>query len=279
MKRPVAARETAELTNAIQKFFIEVTHGSAFRCSFTKNVCTAMRPLDATSFPQPIGSGRARSIRRLVEALSRDDRVGSSGSRHAPGAFTPVETWPVIRDGGVSKRPTAKTHFSTRSLGIAAVRGFQGDAKFKDNKETAIATLKHFAAHGQPESGMNCAPANVSERVLRETFLHPFSERDSERPGCISVMATYNEIDGVPSHASQWLLREVLRKEWGFTGFVVQRLLLHLGAALPARHPRTLCWRKTKKKRPACGGGGGEYRAAGTLIAMCIWSNSSAWAC
>jgi beta-glucosidase len=99
------------------------------------------------------------------------------------------------------------------------VRGFQGDATFKDNKRV-IATLKHFAAHGQPESGQNCAPANVSERVLRETFLHPF--RDAiQRGGAISVMASYNEIDGIPSHANRWLLRDVLRKEWGFKGFIV----------------------------------------------------------
>ena len=83
-----------------------------------------------------------------------------------------------------------------------------------------IATLKHFAAHGQPESGNNCAPVNISERVLRETFLYSFQEALDEG-GAISVMASYNEIDGVPSHASRWLLRDVLRKEWGFKGFVV----------------------------------------------------------
>jgi beta-glucosidase len=99
------------------------------------------------------------------------------------------------------------------------VRGFQGDASFKDKKHV-IATLKHFAAHGQPESGQNCAPVNVSMRVLRETFLMPFKEA-IQKAGAISVMASYNEIDGVPSHASEWLLRDVLRKEWGFAGFVV----------------------------------------------------------
>ena len=104
-------------------------------------------------------------------------------------------------------------------LGIAAVRGFQGDATFRD-KRHVIATLKHFVGHGQPESGMNCAPANVSMRVLRETFLYTFREALREA-GAISVMASYNEIDGVPSHANNWLLRDVLRKEWGFKGFVV----------------------------------------------------------
>jgi beta-glucosidase len=57
-------------------------------------------------------------------------------------------------------------------------------------------------------------------RELREVFLRPFKEA-LERGGAISVMASYNEIDGVPSHANQWLLRDLLRKEWGFKGFVV----------------------------------------------------------
>jgi len=104
-------------------------------------------------------------------------------------------------------------------LGIAAVRGFQGDGTFSDKKRV-IATLKHFAAHGQPESGSNCGPGNFSERVLRDVFLFTFKEvLEKANPG--SVMASYNEIDGLPSHANAWLLRDVLRKEWGFKGFVV----------------------------------------------------------
>jgi beta-glucosidase len=104
-------------------------------------------------------------------------------------------------------------------MGIAAVQGFQGDATFHDRKHV-IATLKHFAAHGQPESGTNCAPVNVSERILREVFLFPFQQA-IRKGGAISVMASYNEINGVPSHANRWLLRDILRKEWGFKGFVV----------------------------------------------------------
>jgi beta-glucosidase len=104
-------------------------------------------------------------------------------------------------------------------MGIAAVQGFQGDGKFAE-KEHVVATLKHFAAHGQPESGTNCAPVNVSERLLREVFLYPFKAAIQEG-GAMSVMASYNEIDGVPSHANRWLLRDVLRGEWRFTGTVV----------------------------------------------------------
>ena len=139
--------------------------------------------------------------------------------RGAHQALTPVVD--VARDArwGRVEETFGEDPYLVTQLGIAAVRGFQGDASFKDKKRV-IATLKHFAAHGQPESGQNCAPVNVSERVLRETFLQPFKEA-IQQGGAISVMATYNEIDGVPSHASEWLLRDVLRKEWGFKGFVV----------------------------------------------------------
>jgi beta-glucosidase len=134
-------------------------------------------------------------------------------------ALTPVVD--VARDPrwGRVEETFGEDPFLVTQLGMAAVRGFQGDASFKDKKRI-IATLKHFAAYGQPESGQNCAPVNVSLRLLRETFLYPFKEA-IQKAGAISVMASYNEIDGVPSHASEWLLRDVLRKEWGFQGFVV----------------------------------------------------------
>jgi beta-glucosidase len=104
-------------------------------------------------------------------------------------------------------------------MGVSAVNGFQGDGTFSDKKHL-IATLKHFAAHGQPESGSNCGPGNFSERLLRDTFLFPFKEV-IKKGNAMSVMASYNEIDGIPSHANRWLLRDVLRGEWGFEGFIV----------------------------------------------------------
>jgi beta-glucosidase len=210
------ARQMAELTNAIQKFFLESSR-LGIPVVFHEECLHGHAARDATSFPQPIGLG-ATFNPDLVEALftmtAYEARV-----RGTHQALTPVVD--VARDprwGRVEETYGEDPYLNTR-LGLAAVRGFQGDATFKD-KRRVMATLKHFAAHGQPESGQNCAPANVSERVLRETFLHPF--RDVLREGgAVSVMASYNEIDGVPSHASQWLLRDVLRKEWGFKGFVV----------------------------------------------------------
>ena len=173
--------------------------------------------IDSTSFCQPIGLA-ATFNPELVEALftmtAYEARV-----RGTHQALTPVVD--VARDPrwGRVEETYGEDPYLVTHMGIAAVRGFQGDRKFRDKKRV-IATLKHFAAHGQPESGMNCAPVNVSLRVLRETFLSTFKGCIHEA-GAISVMASYNEIDGVPSHANRWLLRDVLRKEWGFKGFVV----------------------------------------------------------
>ncbi len=210
------ARATAELANAIQKFFIEHSR-LGIPVMFHEECLHGHAAIGATSFPQPIGLGATFNpdlVEKLFTMTAEEARV-----RGAHQALTPVVD--VARDArwGRVEETYGEDPFLNTQLGIAAVRGFQGDAEFRDKKHV-IATLKHFAAHGQPESGQNCAPVNVSERVLRETFLHPF--RDAiQRGGAISVMASYNEIDGVPSHASEWLLRDVLRKEWGFKGFVV----------------------------------------------------------
>lgn len=210
------ARGMAELTNAIQKFFLEHTR-LGIPVMFHEECLHGHAAKDGTSFPQPIGLGATFNpalVEKLYAMTAHETRA-----RGGHQALTPVVD--VARDArwGRVEETYGEDPFLNTELGCAAVRGFQGDATFKDKKRV-IATLKHFAAHGQPESGQNCAPVNVSERVLRETFLHPF--RDCiQKAGAISVMASYNEIDGVPSHASRWLLRDVLRKEWGFAGFVV----------------------------------------------------------
>jgi beta-glucosidase len=210
------AREMAELTNAIQKFFIENSR-LGIPVMFHEECLHGHAGIGSTSFPQPIGLG-AMFNPKLVEALytmtAEETRV-----RGAHQALTPVVD--VARDPrwGRVEECFGEDPYLVTQLGIAAVHGFQGDGSFSDKKHV-IATLKHFAAHGQPESGINCAPINVSMRLLRETFLYPFKEA-IQKTGAISVMASYNEIDGVPSHASYWLLHDVLRKEWGFKGFVV----------------------------------------------------------
>jgi beta-glucosidase len=210
------ARGMAELTNAIQRFFIENTR-LGIPVIFHEECLHGHAAIDATSFPQPIALG-ATFNPDLAESLFTMT-AWEARLRGTHQALTPVVD--VARDPrwGRVEETYGEDPYLVSRMGIAAVRGFQGDGSFRD-KQRVIATLKHFAAHGQPESGTNCAPANVSTRVLRETFLYTFKEA-IQKGGAISVMASYNEIDGVPSHANRWLLRDVLRKEWGFRGFVV----------------------------------------------------------
>jgi beta-glucosidase len=210
------ARDMAELTNAIQKFFLENSR-LGIPVMFHEECLHGHAAPGGTSFPQPIALGSTFNP-ELVESLFTMTALEARlrGAHHALTSVVDVAREP--RWGRVEETYGEDPYLVSR-LGIAAVRGFQGDATFRD-KRHVLATLKHFVGHGQPESGMNCAPANVSMRVLRETFLYTFREALREA-GAVTLMASYNEIDGVPSHASKWLLRDLLRKEWGFKGFVV----------------------------------------------------------
>ena len=238
------ARQMAELTNAIQNFFIENSR-LGIPVIFHEECLHGHAAKDGTSFPQPIGLG-ATFNPALVERLYAMT-AEEAALRGAHQALTPVVD--VARDPrwGRVEETFGEDPFLVAQLGVAAVRGFQGDASFKDKKRL-IATLKHFVAHGQPESGQNCAPSNISARVLRETFMHPFKEA-VQKGGALGVMASYNEVDGVPSHSNRWLLREVLRKEWGFKGFVVSD---YYGIQELHDRPKAHSHRVAKDKADAC---------------------------
>lgn len=210
------ARKMAETTNAIQKFFIENSR-LGIPVVFHEECLHGHAAVDGTSFPQPIALASTFNP-ALIESIFTATAL-EARSRGAHQALTPVVD--VARDPrwGRVEETYGEDPFLVSRMGIAAVRGFQGDATFR-NKTRMIATLKHCVGHGQPESGMNCAPANVSMRVLRETFLFTFKEA-LQKGGAISVMPSYNEVDGVPSHANKWLLRDVLQKEFGFKGYYV----------------------------------------------------------
>ena len=210
------ARAMAELTNDIQKFFLENSR-LGIPVIFHEECLHGHAAPEGTSFPQPIALG-ATFNPALVESLFTMTAL-EARLRGAHHALTPVVDVAREPRWGRVEETYGEDRFLVSRLGIAAVRGFQGDKNFRD-KRHVLATLKHFVGHGQPESGMNCAPANVSMRVLRETFLYTFREALREA-GAVTLMASYNEIDGVPSHANKWLLRDLLRKEWGFKGFIV----------------------------------------------------------
>jgi beta-glucosidase len=173
----------------------------------------------ATSFPQAIAlaSSWDPALVRAVNAVTaREIRA-----RGVSEALSPVVD--VARDPrwGRIEETFGEDPYLVGEMGVASVEGLQGVGKARVlGSGKVFATLKHLTGHGQPESGTNVGPAPYSERTLRENFFPPF-EKVIERTGIEAVMPSYNEIDGVPSHANVWLLQKVLRGEWQFDGVVV----------------------------------------------------------
>lgn len=216
VNEPLTPRENAILSNKLQKYFIENSRLS-IPVIFHEECLHGLVAAHTTSFPHPIamaGTFNPELVKEVYTVIAKETRL-----RGGHQALTPVVD--IARDArwGRVEETFGEDPYLTTQIGIAAVKGFQGNGPMIDN-EHIIATLKHFAAHGQAENGTNAAPANFSERVLREVHFYPF-EQIIKQAGAKSVMTTYHEIDGVPVNANKWLVSDILRDEWGFTGFVV----------------------------------------------------------
>ncbi len=210
------ARAQAEFTNAIQRWVKENTR-LGIPVIFHEEGLHGLQGPEATSFPQAIALASTWNpdlVERAFAAVAREVRA-----RGAQQVLAPVVD--VARDPrwGRFEETYGEDPYLVSRMGLAAVRGLQGGGRTIPAGRV-IATLKHMAGHGQPESGTNVGPANLGERALRDAFLYPF-EVAVRQGHARSVMPSYNEIDGIPSHANRWLLRDVLRKEWGFDGVVV----------------------------------------------------------
>ncbi len=215
-KKGLSSYQNALLSNKLQKYFIEETR-LGIPAIFHEECLHGLVAQDATSFPHPIamaGTFNTELIEKVYANIAEETRARGSHQ-----ALTPVVD--IARDArwGRVEETYGEDPYLTSQMGIAAIKGFQGDALFK-NKKHIVATLKHFAAHGQPEGGTNTAPANYSERILREIHFAPF-KNIIQKAGALSVMTTYHELDGVPINANHKLVTDILRKEWGFKGFVV----------------------------------------------------------
>jgi beta-glucosidase len=210
------SRETVALVNAIQHFALEQTR-LGIPVLFHEEGLHGYAAVDATHFPQAIGLASSWDpdlIRRVNSVVGREIRA-----RGVRLALSPVVD--VARDPrwGRIEETFGEDPYLVAQLGVAAVQGLQGESlPLADGK--VFATLKHFTGHGQPESGTNTGPASISERTLRENFFPPFEEI-VRQTNIRAVMPSYNEVDGVPSHANRWLIHDVLRGEWGFKGAIV----------------------------------------------------------
>jgi beta-glucosidase len=208
-------REAAVFANAVQKWLVEQTR-LGIPAIFHDEILHGLMAPHATSFPTPIAlasSWDTQLVTRVFTAAALETRA--RGSHFVLGPNLDLAREPRW---GRTEETYGEDPYLVSRMGVAVIRAIQGPGPGVDS-EHVIATAKHFAAHGQPEGGTNIAPVNVSERVLREYFLPSF-EAAVKEAHVGSVMASYNEIDGVPSHANKWLLGKVLRQEWGFDGLI-----------------------------------------------------------
>ncbi|HWE85657.1 MAG TPA: CIA30 family protein [Terracidiphilus sp.] len=208
-------RNAAILRNAVQRYQLEKTR-LGIPVIFPGEALHGYMEDGSTSFPQALGLASTFDpalVKRIFTAIGDE-----AGSRGADQVFSPVLD--VARDPrwGRTEETYGEDPYLAARTGVAAIEGLQGDS-FLIDRHHVLATAKHFAVHGMPEGGTNTAPGNYSERVIRENFFPPF-EAAVKEAHVGSVMASYNEIDGVPAHVNHWLLDKVLRQEWGFNGYI-----------------------------------------------------------
>jgi beta-glucosidase len=168
-----------------------------------------------TIFPIPLGQASSWDL----AAIEKSDRIAATEAT-AEGinwVFSPMvdiardQRWGRVMEGA------GEDPFLGNLIAAARVRGFQGDDLSSNN--TVMACVKHFAAYGAPQAGRDYNTVDMSERSLYEWYLPPY--KAAIDAGAASVMTSFNEIAGVPSSSSKWLLTDLLRGEWGFKGFIV----------------------------------------------------------
>lgn len=164
----------------------------------------------ATSFPSALGmaaSWNPERFEQVAHAIGREART--RGIRQLLSPTLNLGRDP--RNGRCEETYGEDTWLASR-MAVAYIRGVQG--------EGVVCTPKHFVANFEGDAGRDSYPVHFSERLLRELLFPPFRAA-VEEGGAMSLMAAYGSSDGIPCSASRWLLTDVLRGEWGFTGYVV----------------------------------------------------------
>jgi len=168
-----------------------------------------------TTFPIPLGEAASWD----PEAVEAAAHVAAKEAAAAGVHWTFAPMVDIARDPrwGRIAEASGEDPYLGSAMAAARVRGFQGkDLRAPD---AVLATVKHFAAYGGAEGGRDYNTVDLSERTLREAYLPPYHAAIDAGAG--SVMTSFNEIGGIPSTASPWLMTTLLRREWGFKGFVV----------------------------------------------------------
>lgn len=167
-----------------------------------------------TVYPTPIGMGASfdtELVRKSSVETAKEMRV--TGSQWT---FTPnLDVSRDARWGRVGETFGEDPYLVSR-MGVATILGLQNG----DSKYYVAACAKHLIAGSEPANGTNASPMDVSERTLREVFLPPYRAAVIEA-NVWTAMAAHNELNGIPCHANKWLMNDIMRKEYGFKGFVV----------------------------------------------------------
>lgn len=162
-----------------------------------------------TVFPQCAGlagSFDPEAVNKMADFIGQEAHDMGIRQVYAPNVDIPRDPrW------GRLQETYGEDPYLSGEMGAAYVKGVQ--------KNKVAATMKHFVAYGVGEGGLNLAPAHVGEREIREVMLESFQKCIDA--GVLSVMPSYNEIDGIPVHASKKIIRELLRGEMGFDGMSI----------------------------------------------------------
>lgn len=172
-----------------------------------------------TIFPIPLAESCSWDLARMQKSAAIAAEEASAEGIHW--TFAPMVD--IARDarwGRVMEGAGEDPYLGSR-IAEARVVGFQGgrDWRALEDVNTVLACCKHFAAYGASEAGRDYNPAELSESTLRNEYLPPY--RAAHEAGAATFMASFNEINGVPSTGNRWLMTDLLRGEWGFRGFVV----------------------------------------------------------
>ncbi len=212
--------QTVAFVNAVQHYSVDDTR-LGIPTLFHGEGLHGFMARDATSFPQAIAlasSWDPALITRVYTIVAREARA-----RGVQLLLTPVINLGRDPRWGRIEETFGEDPYIAGQMGIAEVRGLQGETLplgLPLGPDHVFATLKHMAAYGVPEAGTNVGPAEISRRTLLQMYLPQFHAA-IQQAGAQVVMASYNEIGGIPSHANRWMLTDVLRNQWGFKGVVV----------------------------------------------------------
>ncbi len=209
-------RENAMFVNAVQRWLVENTRLGIPALTHEEALHGLTAP-KGTHFPVPIAlasSWDPALLEKVMSVAALEARA--RGTHHV---LSPVLDLARDPRWGRTEETYGEDPYLVTRLGVAAIRGYQGTSQTLA-KDKVYATAKHYAVHGPNEGGINTAPGNFSERVVRDQYLPPFEAAITEAHA-MTVMPSYNEVDGLPAHKNRLLLERVLRQEWGFQGLVV----------------------------------------------------------